>query len=125
MDCIPELKELKKDDAHIELICKAFIWNRKWYDGSNPYVRRQSVWERVLKDTAGNDVTVYAFDKRFCDVSNKELFMPTDAEIWDALDEFKKKGWHAQYDSDVGYYIVFEGTRALGEYQARFTRNLF
>ena len=125
MDCIPESKELKKDDAHRELICRAFMWGHKWYDGSNPYAPRQSVWERVIKDTAGNDTTVYDFDKGPYDVSNKKLFMPTDAEIQAALDEFKKKGWHAQHDSDVGYYVVFEGTRALGEYQARFTRNLF
>ena len=39
--------------------------------------------------------------------------------------EFKKKGWHAQYDRECGYYAVFQGTRALGEHQALYTRNLF
>ena len=124
-DAVPMSKELRKDENHVALICKAFIYDGKWYDGTNMYAKRQHVWERTLEDLKGNDVKCYAFDKGPYDKDSKRLFMPTDAEIQAALDEFKKKGWHAQYDSDVGYYAVFEGTRALGEYQARYTRNLF
>lgn len=124
-DAVPVSKELRKDEGHVALICKAFIYDGKWYDGTNPYAKRQHVWERTLSDSNGNDVKCYAFDRGPYDKCSKQLFMPTDAEIQAALDEFKKKGWHAQYDKDVGYYAVFEGTRALGEYQARYTYDLF
>ena len=127
-DAVPVSRELiitQKDDSHVALICKAFVFNGKWYDGTNIYAKRQHVWERTLSDLNGNDIKCYDFDRGPYDKYSKQLFMPTDAEIQAALDEFKKKGWHAQYDSDVGYYAVFEGTRALGEYQARHIRNLF
>lgn len=121
-DTVPVSRETRKDENHVALICKAFIYDGKWYDGTNPYAKRQHVWERTLED---HDFKCYAFDKGPYDKDSKQLFMPTDAEIQAALDEFRKKGWHAQYDSNVGYYAVFEGTRALGEYQARCTYNLF
>lgn len=124
-DVVPVSRETRKDENHVALICKAFIYSGKWYDGTNLYAKRQHVWERTLEDQNGNGVKCYAFDKGPYDKDSKPLFMPTDAEIQAALEEFKKKGWHAQYDRDVGYYAVFEGTRALGEYQARYTRNIF
>ena len=124
-DVVPVSKELRKDENHVALICKAFIYDGKWYDGTNSYAKRQHVWERTIDNPNGNGAKYYAFDKGPYDKDSKPLFMPTDAEIQAALEEFRKKGWHAQYDSDVGYYAVFEGTRALGEYQARYTRNLF
>lgn len=118
-DVVPVSRETQKDEGHVALICKAFMWSKTWYDGTNPYAGRSSVYEKTVPTTDGKKSTVYSFS----DVGRnpKKLFVPTDAEIQAALDEFKKKGWHAQYDSDVGYYAVFEGTRALG----RFTRNLF
>jgi len=122
-DVVPMSRELKKDPSHVKLICKAFMWDKQWYDGTNPYAGRSSVYEKTVPTTDGKETTVYSFSK--VRGNPKKLFEPTDAEIQAALDEFKKKGWHAQYDSEVGYYVVFEGTRALGERSARYTRNLF
>ena len=119
---VPESRELKKDLSHVDMICKAFINDHEWYDGTNMYAPRCSVY--AVLPYGENAKWNYAFSGTSYKES-KKLFMPTDAEIQSALDEFKKKGWHAQYDPDCGYYTVFEGTRALGEYQARFTRNLF
>lgn len=124
-DAVPVSKEMRKDENHVALICKAFMHDKKWYDGTNLYGPRQHVWELVDTDSEGNDVTMYSFWGYDSYKSKKKLFMPTDAEIQAALDEFKKKGWHALYDSECGYYAVFQGTRALGEYQARYTNNLF
>lgn len=125
-DAVPVSKELRKDDDHVRLICKAFIYDGKWYDGTNMYAKRQHVWKRTVSDSEGYDVEVYSFyDDSGRTKKAEQLFMPTDAEIQAALEEFKKKGWHAQYDRDCGYYAVFEGTRALGGYQARYTYNLF
>lgn len=122
-DVVPLSKELKKDLDHVKLICKAFMWDKEWYDGTNPYAGRSSVYEKTVPTTDGKETTVYSFSK--VRGNPKKLFEPTDAEIQAALDEFKKKGWHAQYDREVGYYVVFEGTRSLGEHSARYTRNLF
>lgn len=125
-DVVPVSKELRKDENHVALICKAFIYDGRYYDGTNPYGIRQHVWKRTVSDSEGHDVVVYSFWGDTGGTKAKEkLFMPTDAEIQAALDEFKKKGWHAQYDCECGYYAVFEGTRALGEHQALYTRNLF
>jgi len=125
-DVVPMSKELKKDPSHVELICKAFMYDKQWYDGTNPYGGRQFVWKRTISDSNGLDVIVYSFWENVGGTKAKEkLFMPTDAEIQAALEEFKKKGWHAQYDRECGYYAVFQGTRALGEHQAMYTRNLF
>ena len=123
---VPMSRELKKDPSHVELICKAFMYDKEWYDGTNMYGPRQHVWKRTVSDSEGHDVVVYSFLGDAGGTKAKEkLFMPTDAEIQAALDEFKKKGWHAQYDRECGYYAVFQGTRALGEHQALYTRNLF
>lgn len=119
---VPESREIKKDLSHVDMICKAFINDYIWYDGTNLYTPRSSVY--AVLPYGENAKWNYAFSGKSYKES-KVLFKPTDAEIQAALEEFRKKGWHAQYDSDCGYYTVFEGTRALGEYQARFTRNLF
>lgn len=121
-DAVPVSRETQKDEGHVALICKAFISDGRWYDGTNMYAPRCSVY--AVLPYGENAKWNYAFSG-ISYKESKKLFMPTDAEIQSALVEFRKKGWHAQYDSDAGYYAVFEGTRALGEYQARFTRNLF
>lgn len=122
-DVVPVSKQLQKDENHVALICKAFMWDKTWYDGTNPYAGRSRVYEKTVPNTDGKETTVYSFSN--VRGNPKKLFEPTDAEIQAALDEFKKKGWHAQYDSEVGCYVVFEGTRAVGEHSARYTRNLF
>ena len=119
---VPESREIKKDLSHVDMICKAFINDHEWWDGTNMYAPRCSVY--AVLPYGENAKWDYAFSGTSYKES-KKLFMPTDAEIQSALNEFKKKGWHAQYDSESGYYAVFDGTRALGEYQARYTRNLF
>ena len=120
MDVVPVARNMMKDEDHVKLICLAFMHSGKWYDGTNPYARREAVFKVLPKE--GDPF--YRFGEPPYDKSEKQ-FVPTDAEISDALEVFKKKGWHAQYDSDVGYYAVFDGTRALGDYQRRFTRNIF
>lgn len=119
LDVVPEAKSQKKDEDHVKLVCLAFLYSSKWYDGTNPYGPREAVFKVIPKEGDAFYKFKPPYDK------SEKMFVPTDAEINEALEVFKKKGWHAQYDSDVGYYVVFDGTRALGEYQKQFTRNLF
>lgn len=106
MDIIPDLNKKPVNEKHIEALCRAFLGSGHGgeciYDGSNPYARVDA-----LKTDDG------------------ETFVPTAKEIREAFERFRDKGWFGTYDSDVGYYAVYDDEPMLGEFQQRFTRFLF
>ncbi len=55
----------------------------------------------------------------------EELFLPSEGEVHDALEQFRVKGWHAYYDTELRYYRVCNVHFQAGEYADRFMNWLF
>ena len=53
------------------------------------------------------------------------MFLPVDSEVNDALDQFREKGWHAYYDTELQYYRVCNVHFQAGGYADRFMNWLF
>ena len=53
------------------------------------------------------------------------MFLPVDSEVNDALEQFRQKGWHAYYDTELQYYRVCNVHFQVGGYADRFMNWLF
>lgn len=53
------------------------------------------------------------------------LFLPSFGEVNDALDQFRRKGWHAYYDRELRHYRVCNVHFSAGGYADRFMDWLF
>lgn len=53
------------------------------------------------------------------------LFLPSESEVHEALEQFRAKGWHAYYDSELQHYRVCNVHFTVGGYADRFINWLF
>lgn len=53
------------------------------------------------------------------------LFLPSESEVHDALEQFRAKGWHAYYDRELRRYRVCSVHFAVGGYADQFINWLF
>lgn len=80
-----------------EMICKAFATTRRGvYDGKNVYAPKVGVCVEGDKYFFSSPGKIKA--------PAKFLFYPSTEEILAVLEEYKQKGWHPYYDTDVCEY---------------------
>ena len=104
-DFIPRNEVVSKysNEERLILTCKAFLTKHtNVYDGRNPHAPKVGVCR------LGGEVYTFLSESDALAKDVEFLFYPTTDEIKSALGEFKKKGYHPFYDTDVCFYGYVE-----------------